>query len=55
MKKVFSMEKFLKWRERFGSKEWWEICDGLTEEEISKLGYTTSDNWMVEVEDEQED
>lgn len=51
-KKVFSVEKFNEWKERTGNKDWWEICDGLTEEEMAKLGFTTSDSWMVEVKDE---
>ena len=50
-KKVFSKEKFLEWKERFVKQDWWEICDGLIEEEMSYLGYETIDDWMIEVED----
>lgn len=52
-KKVFSKEKYKEWQKSRENKdkEWWEKCDGLTEKEMAKLGFTTYDSWMVEVED----
>lgn len=57
-KKVFSVEKFKELFEMKGySKEdiyrscagWANKCDGLTEEEITSLGYVTNNEWMIEV------
>lgn len=65
MKKVFSKEKFRAnmkanqfadpdyiERECNNPTSWITECDGLTKEEIKKLGYVTSYVWMVDVEDE---
>jgi hypothetical protein len=50
-KKVFSKEKFCEvMHDR--ATHWVEVCDGLTEEEMKELGYATSNDWMVEVEDD---
>lgn len=61
MKKVFSKEKYIK---IYGEEEykkhvriceknnWIDQCDKLTKEECDKLGFGISDNWCVEVEDE---
>lgn len=62
-KKIFSREKFIASMRsnRFVSNEhlqeiinatddWSNNCDGLTEEEIKKLHYFITDDWMIEVE-----
>lgn len=64
MKKVFSKEKYdqlirsdfylidkNKIDELIEEIGWINICDGLTEEEMNKLGYLTHKDWMVEVEE----
>ena len=60
MKKVFSVEKFKESMKSFGYVKtiidcylanWANECEGLTEEEMNKLGYRTGDNWMIEVEE----
>ena len=62
MKKVFSLKKFQEWYKTSELRKimfnvncelWANECDGLTEEEMNKLGYETSDNWMIEVEEKQ--
>ena len=60
MKKVFSVKKFKECCERLGRLKsqikksceiWANECDGLTKEEMFKLGYLCSDDWMIEVEE----
>lgn len=53
MKKVFSKKKFMKEAKLTEDKigKWVDDCDGLTEEEMNKLGFRTSKKWMIEVED----
>lgn len=67
MKKVFSKEKWIKKEiltnnfpinkneidELVELLGWPNECDGLTEEEMNKLGYLTRQNWMVEVEEDE--
>lgn len=61
-KKVFSADKWyedmvgLEWVSSVATKEevfevydWVPKCDGLTEEEMREIGYSTHDDWMVEV------
>jgi len=33
---------------------WTQECEGLTEEELNAIGYEVQDNWMIEVEDNNE-
>ena len=58
MKKVFSKAKWMERCLSLGMKEefsfeltWPDECEGLTEEEMIQLGFVTSHNWMVEVDD----
>lgn len=61
MKKVFSKERFI---ESMGYEEYKKTifpdgsyvdeCDGLTKEEMEELGYFTDEDWMIEVEEENE-
>lgn len=66
-KKIFSREKYIASMRsnQFVSNErlqeiinatddWSNNCDGLTEEEIKKLHYTITDDWMIEVDDNDE-
>lgn len=63
MEKVFSKEKFreaMKKKNYFTPEQlddictdpdyWVKKCEGLTEEEMNKIGFATLDEWMVEVE-----
>lgn len=54
MKKVFSKKKYCEVIEQKENEvsSWVNKCDGLTEEEINKLGYGVIDEWMIEAEDE---
>lgn len=58
MKKVFSIEKYVKSRKNDGDTDekirmhlisWANECDGLTEEKMNNLHYGTCDEWMVEI------
>lgn len=58
--KVFSVEKFKKVLREAGVPEdkiqahvncWANDCEGLTEEEMNKVGNCCSDSWMVEKEE----
>ena len=53
MKKIFSKEEYF---ENMGEEaekvSWIEDCDGKTVEECNELGLLISDDWCVEVEDE---
>ena len=60
MKKVFSVEKFIKDQKQSGREAskielslslWAKECDGLTEDEMEQLGCVTDDDWMIEVEE----
>lgn len=63
MKKVFSKEKYIKDLIALGFNEekieinknrsWVKECEGLTREEIEKMGYTVYEEWFVEVPDDE--
>ena len=63
MKKVFSKEKYIEDMRAIGSNEekieniknrsWVNKCEGLTREEIEKMGYTLDEEWFVEVPDDE--
>ena len=49
--KVFSKEKFINQEGQQAysdSKNWVNECDGLTKEEMEKLGFSTLNKWMIE-------
>lgn len=65
-KKVFNIDKYYQdmkevWKangvdiepkeEYVHPYHWARKCEGLTEEEISRLGYVTDDDWMIEVQE----
>lgn len=59
MKKVFSKERYIDdigidayEENRANGYDWAEKCDGLTEKEMKKLGYSTHETWMIEIEDD---
>ena len=53
MKKVFSKEKFFEnTKTALSGISWIEDCDGKTIEECNELGFFISDDWCVEVEDD---
>ena len=64
MKKVFSIEKFVAnciargdgvdYDDVIERHSWAVECDHLTRREMSVIGNSTHDNWMVEVEDTEE-
>ena len=60
MKKVFSVRKYIEWLLTRSDVEliasikigWCFDCVNLTEEEMNSLGYTTKNEWMIEVDEE---
>ena len=63
MKKVFSKEKYIKDLialgfneekiENINNRSWVDNCEGLTREEIEKMGYELNEDWFVEVPDDE--
>ena len=51
--KVFSKEKYIKSRGVAADKipSWADKCEGLTEEQMKELGFSTNARWMIEKED----
>ena len=61
MKKVFSVNKFIKCCNKDGFnddeilnnlKSWANECDGMTEKEMKTITHFKQDEWMVEVEED---
>jgi len=53
--KIFDIEKYAQWcKENDGEipsfRHWHETCNGMTEEEMRELGYSTCEDWMSEKE-----